>query len=154
MSWLNHIIIRHQFGAFVLTISYINLTLSVRETCLTIARHLWYAYIQFKTSICQLGYLPNVGRILRTLDPWDKLQWTNQNIIIFVRKICPNVSSEKCWPFSLNLWNTWNITCRCPWDSTLWWATNCWIQVKSTTTPTWAPSQYKDRLSQVWGFPC
>ena len=29
-----------------------------------------------------------------------------------------------------------------------------WTQISPWTMTLWAPSQYKDRLSQVWGFPC
>ena len=32
----------------------------------------------------------------------------------------------------------------------VWSASKTWME----PPPTWAPSQYKDRLSQVWGFPC
>ena len=137
MSWLNHIIIRHQFGAFIVGTNDILCQFdSVCETCLTIARHLSYfiynsKFLSANCDTCQLS-----DAFCERWTRGNKLRWTSQNIIIFVRKICPNVSSAKCWPFSLNLWNTWNITCHCPWDSTPWCATNCWIQVKSTATPT------------------
>ena len=124
------------------------------------------------TSYCPKRYFSLVGQVTVTWHMCDGWADNNCTSELYSPQTSRHLVSDKCWCMHITCpkdecfsnFTTTSVTCSwCCKPLPKWLMTKFCDSVTShglvnyrhqAITWTWAPSQYKDRLSQVWGFPC